>query len=130
MIKFYLYFQPLKLEKEHLFFHIPGKEPYEGVMCPFVELLNGRGIEGNNGPFEYLYDGYNKINWKQKHSQTITEFAMNYNISEEEIPCLFLYDLIRNRHKVIPIGQSTDIYVMIKAMVEEIAEYRKKERKY
>lgn len=119
-------FSTPKARKRASFFHIPGKEPYEGVMCPFVELLNGRGIEGNNGPFEYLYDGYNKINWKQKHSQTITEFAMNYNISEEEIPCLFLYDLIRNRHKVIPIGQSTDIYVMIKAMVEEIAEYRKK----
>lgn len=51
---------------------------------------------------------------------------MNYNILEKEIPCLFLYDLIGNRYKVIPVGQSTDIYVMIKAMVEEIAEYRKK----
>ena len=44
-------------------------------------------------------------------------------LSEKEIPCLFLYDLIGNRYKVIPIGKSTDIYVMIKAMVEEIAEY-------
>ena len=95
-------------------------------MCPFVELLNGGDVENNNGPFEYLYDGYNKIDWKQKHSQTITEFSMNYNISEEEIPCLFIYDLVQNRYKVIPVGQSTDIYAMIKAMLEEMVEYRKK----
>lgn len=119
-------FSTPRVRKRASFFHIPGKESYEGVMCPFVELLHGRGVEENNGPFEYLYDSYNKINWKQKHSQTITEFAMNYNISEEEIPCLFLYDLIGNRYKAIPIGQSTDIYAMIKAMVEEIAQYRKK----
>lgn len=119
-------FSTPKVRKKASFFHISGKEAYEGVMCPFVELLNGRGVEGNNGPFEYLFDGYNKIDWKQKHSQTITEFAMNYNISEEEIPCLFLYDLIRNRYKAIPVGQNTDIYAMIKAMVQEIAEYRKK----
>ena len=50
---------------------------------------------------------------------------MNYNISEEEIPCLFLYDLMQNRYKVIPVGKDTDIYAMIKAMVEEIAEYKK-----
>lgn len=119
-------FSTPRARKRASFFHIPGKAPYEGVMCPFVELLNGKGVEGNNGPFEYLYDGYNKIDWKQKHSQTITKFAMNYNILEEEIPCLFLYDLIGNRYKVIPVGENTDIYAMIKFMVQEIAEYGKK----
>ena len=78
-------------------------------MCPFIELLNGRGVEDNNGSFEFQYGGYYKIDWKQRHSQTITEFAMNYNILEKEIPCLFLYDLIGNRYKVIPVGQCTDI---------------------
>ena len=118
-------FSTPKARKRASFFHMPGKEPYEGVMCPFVELLNDRNAERKNGPFEYLYDDYDKINWKQKHSQTITDFAMNYNISEEEIPCLFLYDLMQNRYKVIPVGKDTDIYAMIKAMVEEIAEYKK-----
>ncbi|MDE7445019.1 MAG: hypothetical protein K2N15_04835 [Lachnospiraceae bacterium] len=119
-------FSTPKVRKRASFFHMPGKKLYEGVMCPYVELLNGRDVEDNNGPFEYLHDGFDKIDWKQKHSQTITEFATNYNISEGEIPCLFLYDLIGNRYKVIPVGQSTNIYVMIKAMVEEIAEYIKK----
>ena len=73
-----------------------------------------------------IYDGYNKIDWKQIYSQAITEFAASYNISEKEIPCLFLYDLIENIYKVMPVGQSTNIYVMIKDMVEKIAEYRKK----
>ena len=119
-------FSTPRVRKRASFFHIPGKATYEGVMCPFVELLNGRDVENSNGPFEYLYGGYNKIDWKQKHSQTITEFSMHYNISEEEIPCLFIYDLVQNRYKVIPVGQSTDIYAMIKAMIEEMAEYRKK----
>lgn len=119
-------FSTPRVRKRASFFHIPRKATYEGVMCPFVELLNGRDVEDNNGPFEYLYDGYNKIDWKQKHSQTITEFSMNYNISEEEIPCLFIYDLVQNRYKVLPVGLSTDVYAMIKAMIEELAEYRKK----
>lgn len=124
--KIFFVFSTPRVRKRASFFHIPGKAIYEGVMCPFVELLNGGDVENNNGPFEYLYDGYNKIDWKQKHSQTITEFSMNYNISEEEIPCLFIYDLVQNRYKVIPVGQSTDIYAMIKAMLEEMVEYRKK----
>ena len=119
-------FSTPRVRKRASFFHIPRKATYEGVMCPFVELLNGRDVEDNNGPFEYLYDGYNKIDWKQKHSQTITEFSMNYNISEEEIPCLFIYDLVQNRYKVLPVGLSTDVYAMIKAMIEELAEYTKK----
>ena len=119
-------FSTPRTRKRASFFRLLGKNLYEGVMCPFVELINDKGVETNNGPFEYLYDGYNKIDWKQRHSQTISEFAINYNISEEEIPCLFLYDLIGDRYKVIPIGQSVNIYVMIKCMVYEIAEYRKK----
>lgn len=119
-------FSTPRVRERASFFHTHGKESYEGVMCPFVELLNGRDVENNNGPFEYLYDGYNKIDWKQKHSQTITEFAMNYRIPEKEIPCLFMYDLIQNRYRGIPIGQGMDIYAMIKAIVEEIADYREK----
>lgn len=119
-------FSTPKARKRASIFHIPGKTPYEGVMCPFVELLNGIGVEANHGPFEYLYDGYDKIDWKQRHSQTITQFATNYNILEKDIPCLFLYDLIGNRYKVIPVGESTDIYAMIKAMVKKIAEYIKR----
>ena len=54
-------FSTPKARKRASFFHIPGKEPYEGVMCPFIELLNGRGVEDNNGSFEFQYGGYNKI---------------------------------------------------------------------
>lgn len=64
-------FSTPKVRKKASFFHIPDKEPYEGVMCPFVELLNDRGVEESKGPFEYQYGDYNKIDWKQKHAQTI-----------------------------------------------------------
>lgn len=38
-------FSTPKVRKRASFFHMPGKEPYEGVMCPFVELLDGRNVE-------------------------------------------------------------------------------------
>jgi DNA (cytosine-5)-methyltransferase 1 len=62
-------------------------------------------IEKSKDAFETLkynlIDTTQHFGWKQRYSQTITEFAMHYNISEKEIPCLFLYDLIGNRYKVI-----------------------------
>lgn len=121
-------FSTPKVRKRASFFHLPGKPSYEGVMCPFVELLNGRGVEDNNGPFEFLYHEYDNINWKQKHSQTITQFASAYNISEKEIPCLFLYDLKKDRYKVIPVCESTDIYAVIKSFINEISEYGKRQQ--
>jgi len=121
-------FSTPKVRKKASFLHIPGRKIYEGEMCPFVELLNGNKVEDNNGPFEYFCDNYDTIDWKQKHSQTITKFAADYNIAEEKIPCLFLYNLINDTHKIVPVGQTTDIYAMIKAMVAEIAECGRKSK--
>ena len=119
-------FSTPQVKKKSSFFHVRGKESYEGVMCPFVELLNGQYVEDNNGPFEYLYEDYKKIDWKQKHSQTITAFARDYNIPENEIPCLFLYDLRKDRSKVIPISSKTDIYELLKRLINEISACEKK----
>ncbi len=103
------------------FLHIPGREVYEGKMCPFVELLDGEDVENGAGSFKCLYGNVEQINWKQKHSQSITEFAENYGISEKEIPCLFLYDLVRERQQVIPLKEDADIYTLIKSIVIKMA---------
>jgi hypothetical protein len=82
-------FSSPKISKRASFLHIPGRASYVGIMCPFIELLNGQKIEDNRGEFEYMYPNYSKINWKVKHSQSISEFVKEYNIPEEKIPCLF-----------------------------------------
>lgn len=106
------------------FFHTPGKPIYVGKLCPFVELLNGNGIEDNNGHILREDEG---IDWKLKHSQTITEFVQDFKIPREKIPCLFAYDLNADRQTVIPIYHNTDIYATIKGVIEEIAEYGRRQ---
>lgn len=102
------------------FFHTPGRPIYEGKLCPFVELINGNGIEDNNGPILHEDE---RIDWKLRHSQAITEFVRDFNIPREKIPCLFAYDLKTDRQTVIPINHNTDIYASIKGVIEKIVEY-------
>lgn len=111
-----------KVQEKASFFYTPGKPNYEGVMCPFVELLSGNGIEDNNGPFDIYHDSRN-VDWKQRHSQTITQFARDYNIPTERIPCLFIYDLKTDKQKIVPIYNDTDIYATLKAIIDKINEY-------
>ncbi len=119
-------FSTPKVKKRASFLHIPGQPAYVGGMCPFVELLDGKGVEDNRGEFEYVYYDYKKIDWKKKYAQTIGEFAAEYGIPEKDIPCLFIYDLIRDRYMIIPVRHDADIYAMIKNIVVRISEYRKK----
>ena len=106
------------------FFHTPGKPNYEGKICPFVELINGKRIEDNNGYIRYEDEG---IDWKQRHSQTITEFVRDFNIPRDKIPCLFVYDLKTDKQTVIPINQNTDIYTTVKGVIEKIVEYGRRQ---
>lgn len=84
--------------------HKLGKESYVGDMCPFIEVLNGQNVEDNRGEFEYMYHGYNKVDWKHKHSQTVSEFAKDFDILEEQIPCLFIWNINNDIQKIIPIS--------------------------
>lgn len=119
-------FSSPKISRKASFFNIPGRESFVGEMCPFIELLNGQKIENNRGEFEYMYPNYSKINWKVKHSQSISEFVKAYNIPEEEIPCLFFWNVRNEKRKVIPLSQDTDVYLLTKDIINEVNDYYNK----
>lgn len=102
------------------FFRKRGKRPYVGNGCPFVTILDKAHIDDNRGGFRYNYPNYDSIDWKLKHSQTISEFAERYNISEEQIPCLFFYNVRNRKTKVVPLDLNTDVYKLIKDIIINI----------
>lgn len=115
-----------KISKNASFLHSSGKKSYVGEMCPFIELLNGQGIEDNRGEFEYMVDNFGEIDWKAKHSQSISDFAEKHNISEEQIPCLFFWNVVNDKKKVMPIFTDTDIYKVMKKIISEVNGYYNK----
>lgn len=118
-------FSTPKIGKRASFFRKKGQPVYVGEMCPFVQMLNGKGIEDNYGEFENLYYNYKQIDWKERHAQTISEFARAYNISEKDIPCLFVYDLTRDRYMAMPVRDNADIYAIIKGGIDLLSEYKR-----
>ena len=116
-------FSSPEVRKRASFLHRWGKASYVGYMCPFIEVLNGEDVEDNRGEFEYMYHDYKKVDWKQKHSQAVSEVAEDFDIPEEQIPCMFIWNIKNDKRKVIPVSSDTDIYTMIKDIVIKVKEY-------
>lgn len=121
-------FSTPKFRDDASFYHKPNAENYVGYICPFVVELksNGKRVEDNHG----RHDSIDKIDWKERHSQAITEFARNYKILEKNIPCLFFYDLVRDKYKTVMVDENENIYAFIKKVVIWIAEYESCVQKY
>ena len=68
------------------FFHTEGQENYVGTMCPYVETINEERIANRKEDFYIHTYGAADIDWKQKHSQSVTEFIRKYDIREEQLP--------------------------------------------
>lgn len=121
-------FSTPKFRNNASFYHKPHRESYVGDICPFVAELksNGQKVEDNNG----MHDSEKDVDWKERYSQTISEFARNYNIPERDIPCLFFYDLVRDKYKVVPVDESENIYAFIKKIVIWLESYESCLRQY
>lgn len=119
-------FSAAKISKNASFIHSSGEKSYVGEMCPYIELLNGQDIEDNRGEFEYMVDNFGEIDWKAKHSQSISVFAEEHNILEEQIPCLFLWDIVNDKKKVMAIYPDTEIYEVMKKIISEVNGYYNK----
>lgn len=115
------------IQKNNSFFHIQGQENYIGKMCPFAEMLNGEDIRDNQGDFSRLYNNFNKVDWKQKHSLAITEFAREYGISEEQIPAIFIWNLEMDMYEVIPLENDDDLYKIMKRIIKGLEEVKSKD---
>ncbi len=118
--KILLIFSSPHVSKKASFLHKIRSESYVGYMCPFIELLNGKDVEDNRGPFKNYYHNYDNIDWKEKHSQAITEFAHDYHISEEKIPCFFFWNLKNDRKKIIALSSNTNVYLMLKDIINKV----------
>lgn len=101
------------------FFHIENKENYVGTMCPYVETINEKKVANNKGDFYAYINRAFDIDWKQKHSQAITEFIRKYNIREEELPVLFIWNLEKDCYSVVSLKQNEDIYMFLKQSIME-----------
>ena len=121
-------FSTPKFRNDASFYHKPHRLNYVGKICPFVVELksNGQKVEDNNG----IHDSEKDVDWKERHSQAITEFARNYNIPEKDIPCMFFYDLTRDKYKVVPVDESENVYAFIKKIVIWLERYESCLRKY
>lgn len=120
-------FSTPRFRNDASFYHKPYEDVYVGDICPFVVELksNGQKVEDNFGMHEE-----ENVDWKERHSQTISEFARNYNISEKDIPCLFFYDLVRDRYKAVPVEENENIYAFIKNILIWLANYESCIQKY
>lgn len=105
------------ISNSNSFFHTPGRESYVGRMCLFAEMLNGEDIRDNYGDLWNLYDNFDKVDWKQKHSLAITEFAKEYGISEEQLPAIFVWNLQTSRYKIMPLKADENLYQIIKKVI-------------
>lgn len=101
------------------FFHTEGQEKCVGTMCPYVETLNENKIANNEGDFYLFTDKVVAIDWKQKHSQSITEFIRKYNINEEQLPVLFVWNIEKDNYSVVSLKQHENIYSYLKQRVLE-----------
>lgn len=101
------------------FFHTEGEENYVGTMCPYVQTINEDRIANNRGDFWIYTDKASNIDWKQKHSQSITEFIRKYHIMEEELPVLFIWNLKKDRYSVVSLNENEEMYLFLKKCLLE-----------
>lgn len=111
------------------FFHTEGQENYVGTMCPYVETINEERIANRKEDFYIHTYGAADIDWKQKHSQSVTEFIRKYDIREEQLPVLFIWNLERNCYSVVSLNHSEDMYSFLKQRVLEQENLMKQKQK-
>ena len=111
------------------FFHTEGQENYVGTMCPYVETINEERIANRKEDFYIHTYGAADIDWKQKHSQSVTEFIRKYDIREEQLPVLFIWNLERNCCSVVSLNHSEDMYSFLKQRVLEQENLMKQKQK-
>lgn len=113
-------FSSPEVRKASLFLPNPKGPGYEGKICPFVTMIgDGRVQEGVEWE-QYLTEEATQIDWKERHSQTITEFAREHGIAEEQIPCLYICSLLDDREYLLPIQEDENLYAKMKQIMQAV----------
>lgn len=100
------------------FFHTRGRESYVGKSCPYARIVGDDSLADNHCcRYEEMWDN---------HSQSISEFIEDYNISESDLPGIFIENIRTQQHDFIPIENKTGIYSFIKDFVVKTKKLDKK----
>lgn len=101
------------------FYRTPNKAPYIGRMCPFAKMIGEYRFQDTFGDFEMYIQGYNKHNWKDLHTQSITEFIRANNISERDLPGIFIFNIKYKKNIYVQLDMNQSLYDFIKYFVIE-----------
>lgn len=100
--------------RDNSFYKFPHQEPYRGRMCPFARIVGKDTFRDNVGDFEYLCDHFQSYNWKELHTQSITEFIEKNEIRECDLPGLFVYNVYLRQTKYIRLKDEEGIYSLLR----------------
>lgn len=100
--------------RDNSFYKFPHQEPYRGRMCPFARIVGKDTFRDNVGDFEYLCHHFQSYNWKELHTQSITEFNEKNEIRECDLPGLFVYNVYLRQTKYIQLKDEEGIYSLLR----------------
>ena len=100
--------------RDNSFYKFPHQEPYRGRMCPFARIVGKDTFRDNVGDFEYLCHHFQSYNWKELHTQSITEFIEKNEIRECDLPGLFVYNVYLRQTKYIQLKDEEGIYSLLR----------------
>lgn len=100
--------------RDNSFYKFPHQEPYRGRMCPFARIVGKDTFRDNVGDFEYLCHHFQSYNWKELHTQSITEFIEKNEIRECDLPGLFVYNVYLRQIKYIRLKDEEGIYSLLR----------------
>lgn len=100
--------------RDNSFYKFPHQEPYRGRMCPFARIVGKDTFRDNVGDFEYLCHHFQSYNWKELHTQSITEFIEKNEIRECDFPGLFVYNVYLRQTKYIQLKDEEGIYSLLR----------------
>lgn len=103
--------------KKNSFYRTPNRESYVGRMCPFIRVVGEDKFQDNIGDFEKCYDRFKQYDWKEAHTQSITEFIRKNEIKEYELPGLFIYSVFCEDKMFVHLKDEDDIYSFLKDFV-------------
>ncbi len=103
--------------KNNSFYRTPKRELYIGRMCPFSKIVGEDKFRDNIGDFEVYYDKFNQYDWKEVHTQSVTEFIRKNEIEEYELPGVFIYNLFCKDKMFVHLNNETGLYSFLKDFV-------------
>ena len=102
---------------ENAFYRDPKKESYVGRMCPFATIVGPDPFQDLDGNFNLYCHDFDKYDWKELHTQSTTEFIRKNNIKEEELPGLFVYNVLTKENKFFHLRDEKCVYGYMKKFV-------------